>query len=97
MSSLDAIILGLIQGLAEFLPISSSGHLLLYERLFEINIDPNAMMLLTVLLHVGTLFAVVVVFWSDWMAILKNLFHSKTLLLALMLSCITAAASSSTT
>ena len=86
MSILQAILLGVVQGLAEFLPISSSGHLMLLEQVFSMQIDENALMLVTVLLHVGTLFAVAVVFWSDWMDILKNLFHSKTLLLLIIAS-----------
>lgn len=86
MSIIQAAILGLLQGLAEFLPISSSGHILLFEKLFSVGVDQNAMLLVTVLLHVGTLFAVAVVFWSDWMDILKNLFHSKTLLLLFVAS-----------
>ena len=86
MSILQAILLGVVQGLAEFLPISSSGHLMLLEQVFSMQIDENVLMLVTVLLHVGTLFAVAVVFWSDWMDILKNLFHSKTLLLLIIAS-----------
>ena len=86
MSIIDAIMMGLIQGLSEFLPISSSGHLFLYEKLFEVQVEANAMMLLTVLFHVGTLVAVVVVFWHDWMDILKNLFRSKMLLFLFLAS-----------
>lgn len=54
-----AIILGLVQGLAEFLPISSSGHLLLVQNIFGIS---NRGMFFTVLLHLGTLAAVLVVY-----------------------------------
>ena len=54
-----AIILGLVQGLAEFLPISSSGHLLLVQNIFGIS---NGGMFFTVLLHLGTLAAVLVVY-----------------------------------
>lgn len=86
MSIFQAVLLGIVQGLAEFLPISSSGHLMLLEQVLSMQIDENALMLVTVLLHVGTLFAVAVVFWSDWMDILKNLFHSKTLLLLIIAS-----------
>jgi undecaprenyl-diphosphatase len=55
MSSAQAIILGIVQGLTEFLPISSSGHLVLLQRLWHI---PNDQMLFVVCLHVGTLLAV---------------------------------------
>lgn len=86
MNVLQAAILGVIQGLGEFLPISSSGHLEVAQRLMGLKTDSMSMMLLTVLLHVGTLTAVVVVFWEDWMGILKNLFHSKLLGLLILAS-----------
>ena len=57
-----------------------------FEQLLNMQIDPNAMMLITVLLHVGTLLVIVIVFWKDWIDILKNLFHSKTLLLLIIAS-----------
>ena len=79
MTIFEAAILGIVQGLAEFLPISSSGHLELFQHLMGLSENAASMMLLTVLLHVGTLVAVAVVFWSDWMDILRNLFKSKTL------------------
>ena len=86
MQILHAAILGIIQGLAEFLPISSSGHLEVAQRLMGLQADSGAMMLLTVLLHAGTLTAVVVVFWKDWLGILKNLFHSRLLGLLIVAS-----------
>ncbi len=76
----QAILLGAVQGLGEFLPISSSGHIMFFEQLLNMQIDERVMMLVTVLLHVGTLAVVVIVFWQDWLEILKHLFHSKTLL-----------------
>lgn len=82
----QAILLGTVQGLGEFLPISSSGHIMFFEQLLNMQIDPNAMMLITILLHVGTLLVIVIVFWKDWIDILKNLFHSKTLLLLIIAS-----------
>ncbi len=86
MNILQAAILGVIQGLAEFLPISSSGHLEAAQRLMGLQADSMSMMLLTVLLHVGTLTAVVVVFWEDWMGILKNIFRSRLLGLLILAS-----------
>lgn len=87
MNVLQAAILGVIQGLAEFLPISSSGHLEVAQRLMGLQADSMSMMLLTVLLHVGTLTAVVVVFWKDWMGILKDkLVKSKLLGLPILAS-----------
>ena len=72
MSILQAAILGIIQGLAEFIPISSSGHLELARRLMGLTENDAVMTLLTVLLHAGTLIAIVVVFWPDWLDILKK-------------------------
>jgi undecaprenyl-diphosphatase len=63
-----AIVLGLTQGLSEFLPISSSGHLILVPWLFawhELDAYPELKKSFDVALHLGTLFAVLVYFWSD--------------------------------
>lgn len=89
MTILQAAILGLVQGLAEFLPISSSGHLLVARMIMGISEEATqtgAYMMLDVLLHTGTLLAVVIVFWKDWWDILKNPFRSKTLLLLFIAS-----------
>ena len=63
MNLIQAILMGLIQGLTEFLPVSSSGHLVMGRFIFNINTDVSA--LFDALLHVGTLAAVFIVFWSD--------------------------------
>ena len=63
MSLIQSILMGLIQGLTEFLPVSSSGHLALFKILFKVNTDTG--MLFDVLLHVGTLAAIVAVYWRD--------------------------------
>ena len=89
MTIIQAAILGLVQGLAEFLPVSSSGHLILARAVMGITDEAastGAFMMLDVLLHAGTLLAVLVVFWKDWWNILKNPFRSKTLLLLFIAS-----------
>ena len=63
MTYFEATILGLVQGLAEFLPISSSGHLALLQSWLKI--DESKVLLFTVLLHVGTLISVFIVYWKD--------------------------------
>lgn len=63
MTLLQAILLGLIQGLTEFLPVSSSGHLAIFQYIFDVNTDTG--MLFEVMLHLGTLLAVCVVFFKD--------------------------------
>lgn len=89
MNVFQAAVLGLVQGLAEFLPISSSGHLILARMLMGIS-DAEAAtgsyIILDVLLHAGTLLAVLVVFWKDWWGILRNPFKSRLLLLLFVAS-----------
>jgi undecaprenyl-diphosphatase len=63
MSILQAIIMGIIQGITEFLPVSSSGHLAIFQNLFHINTDTG--LLFDVMLHIGTLVAVCMVFYKD--------------------------------
>lgn len=64
MTLLKAIIMGIIQGVAEFLPVSSSGHLAIFKHILNIDLE-NGGLLFDVLLHLGTLMAVFVAFWSD--------------------------------
>lgn len=63
MSLLEAILMGVIQGVTEFLPVSSSGHLALFKILFDVEADTG--MLFDVLLHLGTLIAIFIVFYRD--------------------------------
>jgi undecaprenyl-diphosphatase len=65
MTILQAILLGIVQGATEFLPISSSGHLVLVPWLLHWELQPAAAMAFDVLVHWGTLLAVVVYFWKD--------------------------------
>ena len=65
MTWLQAILLGAIQGLTEFLPISSSGHLVIVPWLFEWEIDPGVLFSFTIVLHWGTLLALVAAFWKE--------------------------------
>ncbi len=64
MSLWLAVMLGLVQGLTEFLPVSSSGHLVLAQSIFGSNVEADYM-LFNVLLHFGTLLSVMVAFWKD--------------------------------
>ncbi|MDQ9008616.1 undecaprenyl-diphosphate phosphatase [Acinetobacter gerneri] len=66
MSLLHVLILAIVQGLAELLPVSSSAHVILAEKLM--GFDPSApeMTFLLVMLHTGTMFAVIVYFWKSW-------------------------------
>ena len=70
MNTLEAIILGTVQGLTEFLPVSSSGHLVLFQNLFGMH-EPE--LLFDICLHVGTLTAVLIVFYREIFQILTAL------------------------
>jgi undecaprenyl-diphosphatase len=70
MNIIHAVLLGIIQGLTEFLPVSSSGHLVLFQKIFGIS-EPA--LLFDTMLHVGTLAAVVAVLWKDIWAVLRKL------------------------
>ncbi|MBR4067841.1 MAG: undecaprenyl-diphosphate phosphatase [Clostridia bacterium] len=84
MSILEGALLGILQGLAEFLPISSSGHLNLFQALLHIELENQ--LLFNILLHVGTLVAVAVVFWKDWIDMLLHPIKNRTLLLLFIAS-----------
>lgn len=71
MGYIEAIVLGLVQGLSEFLPISSSGHLALLENLFEIK--EESVLFFAVLLHIGTLVSIFIVYHEDIYALIKEL------------------------
>lgn len=73
MSFFDAMILGIVQGLTEFLPISSSGHLVILENLLNIRTDTGV--LFDVLLHFGTLLAICLVFKKDLFRMLVEAIH----------------------
>src|ERR1700691_6270646 len=66
MSLLHVIILAIVQGLAELLPVSSSAHVIVAEKLMGLDPSSPPMTLLLVMLHTGTMFAVIVYFWQRW-------------------------------
>ena len=78
MSVINAIILGIVQGLTEFLPVSSSGHLVLLQKIFGIT-APG--LFFDTMLHGGTLLAVFAVLWKDIWDILKKIIQPLTLFL----------------
>ena len=66
MTLLKVMILAVIQGLAELLPVSSSAHVVIAEKLMGLDVSSPEMTLLLVMLHTGTMFAVIVYFWKQW-------------------------------
>jgi undecaprenyl-diphosphatase len=73
MTLLQVVILAIVQGLAELLPVSSSAHVVVSEKLMGLDPTSPEMTLLLVMLHTGTMFAVIVYFWKQWM---KTYFQS---------------------
>lgn len=69
-----AIILGFIQGITEFLPVSSSGHLVLFQKIFGVNVD---CIFFDIVVHLGTLVAVIVVYHKSVLEIIKQPFCEK--------------------
>lgn len=78
MSKLEAFILGIIQGLTEFIPISSTGHLFLGRTLFGLK---EAGLFLDTMLHIGTLIAVLVIYKDELLSIIKKPFGKLSFLL----------------
>jgi len=72
MTEIEALILGVIQGLTEFLPVSSSGHLQIASSIFGTEANEN--LLFTILVHGATVLSTVVVFWKEIIKIIKGLF-----------------------
>lgn len=72
MNIFQSVFLGVIQGISEFLPISSSGHLIIIPEVFKWD-DPG--LYFDVSLHFGTLLAVIIYFWRDWVRIFYLGFH----------------------
>jgi undecaprenyl-diphosphatase len=74
MSLLQVIVLAIVQGLAELLPVSSSAHVVVAEKLMGLDPSSPQMTLLLVMLHTGTMFAVIAYFWKTW----KSAYFSST-------------------
>lgn len=73
MNLLQSIFMGILQGLTEFLPVSSSGHLALFKNIFNINTDTG--LLFDTMLHLGTLVAVCIVYWKDVLNLIQAAFQ----------------------
>ena len=69
VTALEAVILGIIQGITEWLPVSSSAHLMIAEKIFSINAENYY----SLLLHLGTLVVIIGYFWKDVWQIITSL------------------------
>lgn len=74
MDTIDALILGIVQGLAEYLPISSSGHLELCRQLLGVELDGGVSLEFDIMLHVATVLSTVVVLWQEFVPLCKSFF-----------------------
>lgn len=84
---LQVIILAIVQGLAELLPVSSSAHVIVAEKLMGMDATTPAATVLLVMLHTGTMFAVIVYFWGRWRrAFLESAADFKQFVIALILA-----------
>lgn len=77
MDSIDALILGIVQGLAEYLPISSSGHLAICRDILGINIEGAEALEFDIALHVATVLSTIVVLWREFVPLCKSFFTLK--------------------
>ena len=75
MTLFSSVLLGVIQGVTEFLPVSSSGHLAIAEHLLNISGASEVPPFFDVLLHLGTLFAVFIAYWADIRDMILEFFH----------------------
>ncbi|MBR4757410.1 MAG: undecaprenyl-diphosphate phosphatase, partial [Bacteroidaceae bacterium] len=73
MNEIQAFLLGLIQGLTEYLPVSSSGHLTIVSHFFGIDGEQN--LTFTIAVHVATVLSTLVILWKEIVWILKGLFR----------------------
>ena len=74
MDTLQAVILGVVQGLTEFLPVSSSGHLQLANEILGTNLDPESNLTFSLTLHAATVLSTIVILWSEIWRLIKGVF-----------------------
>lgn len=77
MDWIDALILGIIQGLSEYLPISSSGHLEIFKQVLGVTLDPDASLEFSIMLHVATVLSTIVILWKEFYPLLVSFFTIK--------------------
>jgi len=94
MNILQATLLGIVQGLTEFLPVSSSGHLALLEEFWKIPLSAKELQDFDVILHAGTLGALLLCYWKTWLKLIQSFANPghayRALLMALVVATIPA-------
>lgn len=74
--NMSAVLLGAVQGVTEFLPISSSGHLVILEYFLHVPLSAEQMMSFDVFLHGGSLIAILIFFWKEWQMVFKEIWKA---------------------
>lgn len=74
MDTLDALILGIVQGLAEYLPVSSSGHLAIFREILGVDLGGAQSLQFDVALHVATVLSTIVVLWKEFWPLCRSFF-----------------------
>lgn len=77
MDCIDALILGIVQGLAEYLPISSSGHLEIMKQILGLNLDADSSLEFSMMLHVATVLSTIVILWREFWPLVVSFFGFK--------------------
>lgn len=77
MDWIDALILGIVQGLAEYLPISSSGHLEIMKQILGLDLDPDSSLMFSMMLHVATVLSTIVILWREFWPLVVSFFGFK--------------------
>lgn len=85
--------MGIVQGLAEYLPISSSGHLQICSNLLDLNLDPEANLQFDVTLHIATVLSTIVILWREFWPLCRSFFtlrrdENTSMVLKILVSCI---------
>lgn len=93
MDWIDALILGIVQGLSEYLPISSSGHLEIFKQILGLQLDSDSSLEFSVMLHVATVLSTIVILWKEFYPLLVSFFTVKRddkfyMVCKILLSCV---------
>ena len=93
MDWLDALIMGIVQGLSEYLPISSSGHLEIFRSILGVDLEGSEALEFVVALHVATVLSTIVVLWKEFVPLCTSFFTLKrdantVYVLKILVSCI---------
>lgn len=93
MDVIDALLLGIVQGLSEYLPISSSGHLEILKQILGLELDPDKSLEFSVMLHVATVLSTIVILWKEFRPLCTSFLTLKrdentTYVWKILLSCV---------